>query len=58
MLADDITLHTSGKDILQIGNNAQDSLYPVSNRCDSNHTVISPIKTKSKTIATQKHHRQ
>ena len=57
MLADDTTLHTSGKDTLQIGSNMQDSLYQVSNWCDNNQKVINPIKTKSVTIATrQKHH--
>ena len=36
MLADDTTLHTSGKDILQIKSNMQDSLDQVSNWCDNN----------------------
>ena len=53
MLADDTTLHTSGKDILQIRSNMQDSLDQVSKRCDNNHMVISPIKTKSMTITTR-----
>ena len=47
MLADDTTLHTSGKYIIQIRSNMQDSLDQVSNWCDNNHTVINPIKTKS-----------
>ena len=34
MLADDTTLHTSGKDILQNRNNMQDSLDQVPNWCD------------------------
>ena len=56
MLADDTTLHTSGKDIMQIRSKMQDSLDQVSNWCDNNHMVINPIKTKSMTIATgQKH---
>ena len=50
MLADDTTLHTSGKYILQIRSNMQDSLDQVSNWCDNNHMVIYPIKTKSMTI--------
>ena len=55
MLADDTTLHTSGKDIMQIRSNMQDSLDQVSSWCD-NHMVINPIKTKSMTISTiQKH---
>ena len=53
MLADDTTLHTSGKDILQIRSNMQDSLDQVSKWCDNNHMVIIPIKTKSMTIATR-----
>ena len=53
MLADDTTLHTSGKDIMQIRNNMQDSLDQVSSWCDNNHMVINPTKTKSMTIATR-----
>ena len=65
MLADDTTLHTSGNDILQIRSNMQDSLDQVSNWCDNNHMVISPIKTnmvinpiktKSMVIATRQKH--
>ena len=56
MLADDTTLHTSGKDIMQIRSNMQDSLDQVSNWCDNNHIVINPIKTKSMTIATRQKH--
>ena len=50
------TLHTSGKDIMQIRSNMQDSLDQVSNWCDNNHMVINPIKTKSMTIATRQKH--
>ena len=56
MLADDTTLHTSGKDITQIRSNMQDSLDQLSNWCDNNHMVINPIKTKSMTIATRQKH--
>ena len=56
MLADDTTLHTSGKDIMQIRSNMQDSLDQVSNWCDNNHMVINPIKTKSMIIATRQKH--
>ena len=56
MLADDTTLHTSGKDIMQIRSNMQDSLDQVSHLCDNNHMVINPIKTKSMTIATRQKH--
>ena len=51
MLADDTILHTSGKDILQIRSNMQDSLDQVSNWCDNNYIVINPIKTMSMTTA-------
>ena len=56
MLADDTTLHTSGKDIMQIRSSVQDSLDQVSNWCDNNRMVVSPIKTKSMTIATRQKH--
>jgi len=56
MLADDTTLRTSGKDIMQIRSNMQDSLDQVSHWCDNNHMVINPIKTKSMTIATRQKH--
>ena len=56
MLPDDTTLHTSGKDILQIRSNMQDNLDQVSSWCDNNHMVINPIKTKSITIATRQKH--
>ena len=56
MLADNTTLHTSRKYILQIRSNMQDSLDQVSSWCDNNHMVISPIKTKSITIATRQKH--
>ena len=49
-------LRTSGKDILQIRSNMQDSLDQVSNWCDNNHMVISPIKTTSMNIATRQKH--
>jgi hypothetical protein len=56
MLADDTTLHTSGKDMLQIRDNLQDSLDEVSHWCENNHMGINPIKTKSMTIATRQKH--
>ena len=56
MLADDTTLHTSGKDILQFRSKMQDSLDQVSSWCDNNHMVINPIKTKSITITTRQKH--
>ena len=57
MLADDTILNTSGKDLLQIRSNMQDTLDQVSNWCNNNHMVINPIKTMSMPIVTrQKHH--
>ena len=56
MLADDTTLHASGKDIMQIRIDMQVSLDQVFNWCDNNHMVISTIKTKSMTIATRQKH--
>ena len=53
MLADDTTLHTSGKDTMQIRSNMQDRLDQVSSWCDNNHMVINPIKNKLITIATR-----
>ena len=44
MLADDTTLYTSGKDIMQIRSNMQDILNQVSNWCANNDMVINPIK--------------
>ena len=56
MLADDTTLHTSGKYIMPVRRNMQDSLDQVSSWCDNNHMVINPTKTKSMTIATRQKH--
>ena len=56
MPVDDTTLHTSGKDILQIRSNMQDNLDQVSNWCDNNHMVINPIKTKSMTVVSRQKH--
>ena len=54
MLADDTTLHTSGKDVLQIRSSMQDSLNQVSNWCNNNDMVINP--TKSMTIVARRKH--
>ena len=54
MLADNTTLHTCGKHILQIRSNMQ--LDQISNWRDNNHMAINPIKTKSMTIATRQKH--
>ena len=56
MLAYDTTLHTSGKDVLQIKSDMQDSLNQVSSWCNNNDMVINPTKTKSMTIATRRKH--
>ena len=56
MLTDATTLHTSGKDIMQIRSSMRDRLDQVSNWCYNNHMVINPIKTKSVTIATRQKH--
>ena len=56
MLADDTTLHTSGKDIMQVEHTLQESLDQVSCWCDNNSMVISPKKTHSMTIATRQKH--
>ena len=56
MLANDTTLHTTGKYIMQTRSNMQDSIDQVSNWCDNNYMVINPIKTKSMTVATRQKH--
>ena len=56
MSTDETTLHTPGKDILQISSNMQDSLNQVFSRYNNNHMVINPIKTKSMVIATTEKH--
>ena len=52
MLADDTTLHTSGKD-MQVEHTLQESLDQVSCWSDNNSMVINPKKTHSVTIATR-----
>ena len=53
MLADDTTLYTSGKDIVQVEHTLQESLDQVSCWCDNTFMVINPKKTHSMTIATR-----
>ena len=48
MLADDKTLHTSGKDILQIRSNMQDSLDQVSKWCDGHQPDQDQVKKLEK----------
>ena len=56
MLADDTTLHTSGKYIMQVEHTLQESLDQVSSWCDNNSMVINPKKNHSMTIATRQKH--
>ena len=56
ILADDTTLHTSGKDIMQVEHTLQESLDQVSCWCDNNSMVINPKKTHSMTIAIRQKH--
>ena len=56
MLADHTTLHTSGKDTMQVEHTLQESLDQVSCWCDNNSMVINPKKTHSMTIATRQKH--
>ena len=55
-LADDTTLHTSGRDIMQIEHTVRESLDQVSVWCDSISMVINPNKTHSVRIATRQKH--
>ena len=56
MLADDTTLHASGKVIMQVEHTLQESLDQVSCWCNNNFMVINPKKTHSMTIATRQKH--
>ena len=56
MLADDTTLHTSGKDISQVKGTLQDCLDQVANWCSSNSMVINPMKTDYMAITTRQKH--
>ena len=56
MLADDTTLHTSGKDIMQVEHTLQERLDQVSCWCDNSSMVINSKKTHSMTIATRQKH--
>ena len=56
MLADDTTLHTTGKSVVQIQKTLQLCLDRISAWCNVNHMLINPVKTKSMIITTlQKH---
>ena len=56
MLADDTTLHTTGKSIVQIQITLQLCLDQISVWCNTNHMSINPVKTKSVVITTRQKH--
>ena len=56
MLADDTTLHTTRKSIAQIQKTLQLCLDRISVRCNVNHMLINPVKTKSMIITTRQKH--
>ena len=56
MLADDTTLHTTGKSVVQIQKTLQLCLDRISVWCNVNHTLINPVKTKSMIITTRQKH--
>ena len=56
MLADDTTLHTTGKSIVQIQKTLQLCLDRISVWCNTNHMLINPVKTKSIIIIIQQKH--
>ena len=56
MLADDTTLHTTGKNVVQIQKTLQLCLDRISVWCNTNHMLINPVKTKSMVITTRQKH--
>ena len=56
MLADDTTLHTTGKSVVQIQKTPQLCLGRISVLCNVNQMLINPIKTKSMIITTRQKH--
>ena len=56
MLADDTTLHTTGKSVVQIQKTLQLCLDRISAWCNVNHMLINPVKTKSMIITTRQKH--
>ena len=57
MLADDTTLHTTGKSVMRIHKSLLLCLGRVSMGCTANHMQINPVKTKSMLITTGQRHR-
>ena len=56
MLADDTTLHTTGKSVVQIQKTLQLCLDRISVWCNVNHMLINPVKTKSMILTTRQKH--
>ena len=56
MLADDTTLHTTGRSVVQIQKTLQLCLDRISVWCNVNHMLINPVKTKSMIISTRQKH--
>ena len=56
MLTDDTTLHTTGKNIVQIKEMLQLCFGRISVWCNTNHMLINPVKTKSVVITTRQKH--
>ena len=56
MLADDTTLHTTGKSIVQIKTTLQLCLDRISVWCNTNHMFLNPVKTKSMVLTTRQKH--
>ena len=56
VLADDTTLHTTGKSVVQIQEMLQLCLDRISVGCNTNHMLINPVKTKSMVITTRQKH--
>ena len=56
MLADDTTLHTTGKSVAQVQKTPQLCLDRISVWCNVNHMLINPVKTKSMIITTRQKH--
>ena len=56
LFADDSTLHTSNKELIQVQKDLQQSLNDVANWCNKNLIALNPSKTKSMTITTRQRH--
>ena len=56
LFADDLSLHTRGKNIQLVETALQGSLIEVADWYDSDEIIIHPAKTKSMVIATRKKH--